>query len=303
MENLIIIGSGCAGLSAAIYSARAGLNPLVIEGKNSGGQIISTDLIENYAGTKGGISGVELVMNMRETAEKFGARFLSAEVLRVDFSNSPKKIFCESSELEAEKVIVATGASARLTGAKNENILYGRGVSVCATCDGAFYRNKDVAIIGGGDSAFSEALFLSKFAKSVKIIHRRDTFRATKVLVDSVLKNPKISLILNSVVEEFLLDENKKCAGVRIKNLKNFELQDVHADGVFLAIGHTPNTSIFKGQLELDEGGYIKTYGDNFSTKTSVKNVFAAGDCVDKTYRQAIIASAFGCIASLSILA
>ena len=300
MEDLIIIGSGCAGMGAAIYASRAGLTPLVLEGMQSGGLITTTSEVENYPGFPDGINGFDLVWNMRSQAEKFGARIESAVVESVDFSGKIKKlILSDGRVLEAKRIIIATGSSPRMTGAKGEKEMYGgKGVSACATCDGAFFRNKDVVVVGGGDTACEEALFLTRFCSSVKIVHRRDSFRASKIMVDRVLANPKITPIWNSTLEEVVPDENGVCKGVVLKNTQTSELQNVDCKGVFITIGHVPNTSAFKGAVDMDADGYIKV---SEFVKTNVENVYAVGDCADRHFRQAITATASGCMAAIQI--
>ena len=300
MENLIIIGSGCAGMGAAIYAARAGLKPLVLEGMQSGGLLTTTSEVENYPGFPDGINGFDLVWNMRTQAEKFGTRIESAVVENVDFSDEAKKLMLSDGRvLEAKNIIIATGSAPRMTGAKGEKEMYGgKGVSACATCDGAFFRNKDVVVVGGGDTACEEALFLTRFCSSVKIVHRRDSFRASKIMVDRVLENPKITPVWNSVLEEILPDENGVCKGVVLKNTQTAELSTIDCKGVFITIGHIPNTSAFKGAVDMDADGYIKV--SDF-VKTSVENVYASGDCADRHFRQAITATASGCMAAIQI--
>lgn len=300
MENLIIIGSGCAGMTAAIYTARGGLSPLVIEGSQPGGQIVTTSEVENFPGFPQGIDGFSLLWNMRTQAEKFSARIISTTVERVDFSGEVKKVFCsDGNTYEASKIIIATGATPRMTGAKNETALYGgKGVSTCATCDGAFYRDKDVVVIGGGDSACEEAVFLTRFCKSVTLVHRRDTLRASKIMADRVLQNPKIKTVWNSVATEILVGEDGKCAGVLLENKLTKETQKIECSGVFVAIGHSPNTAVFKGQVDMDQEGYIVPHGETL-VRTNVAGVFVAGDCSDKTFRQAITASAMGAMAGI----
>ena len=300
MENVIIIGSGCAGMGAAIYAARAGANPLVIEGAQPGGLLTTTDSVENFPAFPDGISGFDLLDNMRRQAQKFGARIESAAVAKVDFSGEIKKILCESGKvLEARNVIIATGASPRLTGAKGEAQLYGgKGVSTCATCDGMFYRNKNVVVIGGGDSACGEALFLSRICAGVKIIHRRDSFRASQIMSERVLADKKIVPVWDSVVEEFVAGENGRCSAVLVKNLKTGATEKIPCDGAFVAIGHKPNTEIFAGQIGLDPDGYVALQSGS-AVRTSVAGVYAAGDCADRKYRQAITAAAFGAMAAI----
>lgn len=300
MEEIIIIGSGCAGMGAAIYAARAGMSPLVIEGAQPGGLLTTTSDVENFPGFPEGVNGFDLLWKMREQAQKFGARIENAVVEKVDFSGEAKKVFCSGEKVfEAKKIVVATGSSPRMTGAKGEAEMYGgKGVSACATCDGAFYRGKDVAVVGGGDSACEEAVFLTRFCSSVKIIHRRGEFRASKIMADRALSNPKIEPVWDSVVDEILPDENGLCRGVVVRNAKTGEKSEIACKAVFVAIGHKPNTDIFKGILEMDDEGYIVPLSGT-QVKTNVENVFVAGDCVDKTFRQAITASAMGCMAAI----
>ena len=300
MEEIIIIGSGCAGMGAAIYAARAGMSPLVIEGAQPGGLLTTTSDVENFPGFPEGVNGFDLLWKMREQAQKFGARIENAVVEKVDFSGEAKKVFCSGEKVfEAKKIVVATGSSPRMTGAKGEAEMYGgKGVSACATCDGAFYRGKDVAVVGGGDSACEEAVFLTRFCSSVKIIHRRGEFRASKIMADRALSNPKIGPVWDSVVDEILPDDNGLCRGVVVRNAKTGEKSEIACKAVFVAIGHKPNTDIFKGILEMDDEGYIVPLSGT-QVKTNVENVFVAGDCADKTFRQAITASAMGCMAAI----
>ena len=300
MEEIIIIGSGCAGMGAAIYAARAGMSPFVIEGAQPGGLLTTTSDVENFPGFPEGVNGFDLLWKMREQAQKFGARIENAVVEKVDFSGEAKKVFCSGEKVfEAKKIVVATGSSPRMTGAKGEAEMYGgKGVSACATCDGAFYRGKDVAVVGGGDSACEEAVFLTRFCSSVKIIHRRGEFRASKIMADRALSNPKNHPVWDSVVDEILPDENGLCRGVVVRNAKTGEKSEIACKAVFVAIGHKPNTDIFKGILEMDGEGYIVPLSGT-QVKTNVENVFVAGDCADKTFRQAITASAMGCMAAI----
>jgi len=300
MEEIVIIGSGCAGMTAAIYAARAGCNPLVIEGPQSGGLLTTTSEVENFPGFPEGIDGFGLLWNMRQQAEKFGAKVESSIVEKVDFSSSTKKIFLSGGKVvESKKVIIATGAKPRLTGAKNEAQLYGgNGVSTCATCDGAFYRDVPVSIVGGGDTAAEEALFLSKFASKVYLIHRRDALRADKIMAQRVIDNPKITVLWDSIVKEVLPDENGKCKGLVLENVKTKTSSEIECKAMFAAIGHIPNTEIFKGHLPQDENGYIIPEGKSL-VETNIENVFVAGDCSDKTFRQAITASAMGAMAAI----
>ncbi len=299
MEEIAIIGSGCAGLGAAIYAARAGMSPLVLEGAQPGGLLTTTSEVENFPGFPDGINGFDLVWKMREQALKFGAHIESAAVESADFSSKIKILnLAGGGKIEAKKVIIATGSSPRLTGAKGERELYGgRGVSVCATCDGAFYKGKDVLVIGGGDTACEEAVFLTRFCNSVKIVHRRDSLRASEVMQRRALSNPKISPLWNSVLEEILPDEKGFCRAAVLKDTRTGALSKVQCGGIFVAIGHVPNTAAFRGAVETDEAGYIKVFDD---VKTSADGVFAAGDCADPKYRQAITAAASGCKAALA---
>lgn len=287
-------------MGAAIYAARAGMSPLVIEGAQPGGLLTTTSDVENFPGFPEGVNGFDLLWKMREQAQKFGARIENAVVEKVDFSGETKKVFCSGEKVfEAKKIVVATGSSPRMTGAKGEAEMYGgKGVSACATCDGAFYRGKDVAVVGGGDSACEEAVFLTRFCSSVKIIHRRGEFRASKIMADRALSNPKIEPVWDSVVDEILPDENGLCRGVTVRNAKTGEKSEIACKAVFVAIGHKPNTDIFKGILEMDDEGYIVPLSGT-QVKTNVENVFVAGDCADKTFRQAITASAMGCMAAI----
>lgn len=295
IENVIIIGSGPAGLTAAIYSARANLNPLVIEGEEAGGQLMTTTEVENYPGFVHGIQGPELMMVTRQQAERFGTRFISRNVSKVDFKAKPFKIWIGEQLYEAKSVIISTGASAKYLGLENERKLLGRGVSACATCDGAFFKNQNVCVIGGGDTAMEEANFLTRFAKKVWVLHRRDEFRASKIMADRVLKNPKVEVIWNTEMTDVVGD--KQVQAIKVRNLKTGEVNQMPMDGVFIAIGHKPNTDLFKGILEMNETGYLTTKPR--STYTSVEGVFAAGDVQDHVYRQAITAAGTGCMAAI----
>ena len=299
MEKVFIIGSGPAGDTAALYAARAELNPLVIDGIQPGGQLTITTDVENYPGFPDGIQGPDLMMNFRAQAEKFGARYLSGNVTSVDFSSRPFKVIVdEESEYSARSVIIASGATARFLDIPGELALMGRGVSACATCDGFFFRDKELIVVGGGDTAMEESTFLTKFASKVHVVHRRDSLRASKVMQDRAISNPKISFIWDSVVEEVLGVSEGEVKGVLLKNLKTDEVIEKSVDGVFMAIGHKPNTEPFLGQLDVNESGYIIT---NDGTKTSVPGVFACGDVQDWIYRQAITAAGTGCMAAIDV--
>ena len=304
VRNLIIIGSGPAGYTAALYAARANLKPLVIEGVQSGGALMTTTEVENFPGFPDGIMGPEIMDNMRKQAERFGAEFLTDDVTRVDFGERPtepgaeglKTVYVGETEYFARAVVLATGSAWRPIGVPGEQELLGHGVSSCATCDGFFFRDQNIVVVGGGDSAMEEATFLTRFAETVTIVHRRDKFRASKVMQVRALNNPKIKVEWNSVVEE-ILGEDGKVAGVRLRNVQTGETKVLAVTGVFVAIGHDPRSELFKGQIEMDDAGYVKV--DAPSTRTNVTGVFAAGDLVDHTYRQAITASGTGCAAAL----
>jgi len=295
-RRVIVIGSGPAGLTSAIYTARANLAPLLIEGLDAGGQLMITTAVENFPGFSDGVMGPDLMAAMRTQAERFGTTIVQGRVTRVDLGRRPFTVEAEGAEYEADTLIVATGASARLLGLPSERRLMGRGVSTCATCDGFFYRNRPIAVVGGGDSAVEEAIFLTKFASRVTLIHRRDTLRASKIMRDKAAANPKIDFRWNTVVEEVKDVEKGTVTGVVLRDTVTGERSELPLDGVFVAIGHTPNTSLFAGQLDLDANGYIVTHE---RTRTSVPGVFACGDVQDPIYRQAITAAGSGCMAAL----
>jgi thioredoxin reductase (NADPH) len=295
IRELIVIGGGPAGYTAALYAARADLEPLVIEGFAWGGQLMITSDVENYPGYADGVMGPEMMSDFRRQAERFGAEFLTDDVTRVDFSEQPFRVWVGEDEYRARAVIVATGASARWLGIESEERHKGRGVSACATCDAAFFRDKDVYVVGGGDSAFEEALFLTKFASRVHLVHRRDEFRASRIMIDRAEQNEKLDFVLDAVVDEVIGDA--KVEGLRLRNTQTDETWEVPADGLFVAIGHDPNTALFVDQLDHDGAGYLVTKPR--STETNVPGVFAAGDVQDHTYRQAITAAGSGCMAAL----
>lgn len=295
VENVIIIGSGPAGLTAAIYASRALLEPLMIEGEEVGGQLMTTTEVENYPGFAHGIMGPELMAETRKQAERFGTRFVTRNVTRVDLKAKPFKVWVGDTEYQTKSIIISTGASAKYLGLESERRLLGRGVSACATCDGAFFRDQTVIVVGGGDTAMEEATFLTRFAKKVIIVHRRDEFRASKIMIDKAMKNPKIEVMWDSALESVMGE--KIVEAVQIKNLKSGVVKELKVEGVFIAIGHKPNTDLFKNQLETNSVGYVTT--QERSTKTSVDGVFAAGDVADDKYRQAITAAGTGCMAAI----
>ena len=298
IQKVIIIGSGPAGLTAAIYAARANLNPLVFEGLQPGGQLTITTDVENYPGFPNGIMGPEMMDLFRKQAQRFDAETFYLTVDKVDLTERPFKVYVGEKVYYTDTIIISTGASAQLLGLESETKLMGYGVSACATCDGFFFKGKKVLIVGGGDSAMEEATFLTKFASSVSIIHRRDEFRASKIMQDRALNNPKIDVIWNSAIESMIGDpQNGGLTGVVLKNMLSGETSEMECDGVFIAIGHAPNSDLFRGKLDLDEKGYILTKAD--STRTSVEGVFAAGDIQDTVYRQAVTAAGSGCMAAL----
>jgi thioredoxin reductase (NADPH) len=294
-RDLIIIGGGPAGYTAALYAARANLQPLVIEGFNWGGQLMITSDVENYPGYPDGIMGPEMMAEFRRQAERFGTEFVTDDVTRVDFSERPYRVWVEDQEYTARTVIVATGASARWLGIESEERLKGRGVSACATCDGAFFRDKHIVVVGGGDSAFEEALFLTRFGYKVTLVHRRDEFRASQIMIDRAKANDKVELKTPFVVDEVLGESS--ISGLRLRNSETGETEEVEAGALFIAIGHDPNTALFVDQLDHDENGYLLT--KHGTTETNLPGVFAAGDVQDHVYRQAVTAAGSGCMAAL----
>jgi thioredoxin reductase (NADPH) len=296
MRNVVIIGSGPAGLTAALYAARANLQPLLVRGVEAGGQLMLTTLVENFPGFPQGVQGQELIALMQKQAEEFGTEFKEGNVTRVDLSTRPFAVETDGEKIETRTLIIASGASAKLLGLESERRLLGHGVSTCATCDGYFFRGKEVAVVGGGDTAAEDAIFLTRYATQVNLIHRRDQLRASKIMQDRLLRNEKIKPIWNSVVADILDPAKGEVTGVKLKNTKTGEETLKTLDGVFIGIGHTPNTSLFRGQLEMNDVGYIITHD---GAKTSVAGVFAAGDVQDPVYRQAITAAGSGCMAAM----
>jgi len=301
IHQTVILGSGCAGLTAAIYTGRAGLNPLVLEGHEPGGQLSITSLVENFPGWPEGVQGPELIENMKKQATRFGAKFQLAHLNKIDLSQRPYKLETSTGEIYTETLIIASGASARWLGLESEQALIGHGVSSCATCDGFFFRDREIAVVGGGDSAMEEALFLTRFASKVSLIHRRESFRASKIMIERCEEHPKIDLITNSVVEEVLGVEEKEVKGLKLRNVVTGEIRELKLDGLFLGIGHEPNAKVFAGQIDTDAEGYIKTSGNVLVTKNGepIPGIFAAGDVQDRRYRQAITAAGSGCMAAL----
>jgi thioredoxin reductase (NADPH) len=303
IRDTVILGSGCSGLTAAIYTGRAGFKPLVLEGHEPGGQLSMTTLVENFPGWPEGIQGPDLIANMKQQAAKFGAEFKLAHLNGADLKSNPIKLDTTAGEILTRTLIIASGASARWLGVKGEQELIGHGVSSCATCDGFFFRDKEIAVVGGGDSAIEEALFLTRFASKVTLLHRRDAFRASKIMIDRAHENPKVVLHTNCVVDEVLGVEEKEVRALCLKDTKTGELSELPVSGLFLGIGHDPNAKAFAGQIDLDDDGYIKTQGNVIVTYSGVpvQGVFASGDVQDRRYRQAITAAGTGCMAALEV--
>jgi thioredoxin reductase (NADPH) len=297
VREVIIVGGGPAAYTAALYAARANMRPLVIEGFSWGGQLMITSDVENYPGYPDGVLGPEMMQEFRRQAERFGSEFITDDATRVDLSEAPFRVWVADDEFRARTVIVATGATARQLGLESERVLQGRGVSYCAVCDAAFFRDQEVVVVGGGDSAMEEATFLAKFASKVILVHRRDQFRAAPIMIDRARANERIEFVLDSVVRDVVGVDDGRVTGIRIENLKTGEQRVIPADGIFVAIGHDPTTGLFQGQLDMDPAGYILTKGK--SSETSVPGVFAAGDVQDHVYRQAVTAAGSGCQAAL----
>src|SRR6266704_5339820 len=298
IRNVIIMGSGCAGHTAALYTARANLKPLVFEGHQPGGQLSLTTLVENFPGVPDGIQGPELIENMRKQAARFGAEYRMGHVVKADLSKRPFELSLGKETIQTRTLIIATGASARWLGLPNEQALIGRGVSSCATCDGFFFSGKEIAVIGGGDSAMEEATFLTRFATKVTLIHRRDEFRASKIMLDRAHKHDKIQFMTNTIVEDVYDSAKKEVTGLKLRDVRSGEISDLSASAMFLGIGHIPNAKIFEGQLDTDQDGYLKTTNFVF---TKVPGVYACGDFQDRIYRQAITAAGSGCMAALEV--
>jgi thioredoxin reductase (NADPH) len=298
MHNVVIIGSGCAGNTAAVYTARAGLNPLVIKGREAGGQLSLTTEVENFPGFPEGINGPDLVENIKKQAERFGAVYLDGEVIEAHLGKRPFRLNVEGDWIETRTLIIASGAKARWLDLPSEQRLIGHGVSSCATCDGFFYREKEIMVVGGGDSAMEEANFLTRFGRRVTLVHRKDTFRASKIMLERAKANPKIEFLVNTAIEEVHDIHQNTVTGVRLKHLITGEITERPVDGLFIAIGHVPNTHVFKGQIDLDHDGYIVSHG---GARTDVEGVFHAGDVQDRIYRQAITAAGAGCMAAIEV--
>jgi thioredoxin reductase (NADPH) len=296
MYNVVIVGSGCAGNTAAIYTARANLQPLVVKGREAGGQLSLTTEVENFPGFPEGINGPDLVENMKLQAERFGAVYRDGEIVGAELSKRPFRLSLEGEQIETRTLIIASGARARWLGLPSEQRLIGHGVSSCATCDGFFYRDKKIMVVGGGDSAMEEANFLTRFGREVALVHRRGSFRASKIMLDRARQNPKIEFVMNTAVDEVYDVHKNIVTGVKLKNLATGESWERDVDGLFVAIGHIPNTAVFRGQLDLDADGYIVTHG---GARTNIHGVFHAGDVQDRVYRQAITASGAGCMAAI----
>ena len=296
IHNVVIVGSGCAGNTAAIYAARANLSPVVVMGHEAGGQLSLTTLVENFPGFPEGIDGPELVENMKQQAQRFGAEYVHGTVVEADLSRRPFRLSIDGEWMETRTLIIASGASARWLGLPSEQHLIGHGVSSCATCDGFFYRDRNIMVVGGGDSAMEEANFLTRFGRNVSLVHRRENFRASKIMLDRARANPKIEFLTNTVVDELYDVERNMVTGVKLRNLVTGETSRRDVDGFFVAIGHIPNTAVFRGQVETDEDGYIVSHG---GARTSVAGVFHAGDVQDRVYKQAITAAGAGCMAAM----